>query len=117
MARATLITGGTLDRGNGVYKSTDAGKTWQHLGLEDTRHIQTMVVDTRDPNVVLVGALGDAQTKSDARGIFRSTDGGRTWSRTLYVDDETGIAKIARVDQPGCSWVWVVQTSGMPARP
>ena len=91
-----MITGGTLDRGNGVYKSTDAGKTWEHLGLEDTRHIQTMVVDTRDPNVVLVGALGDAQTKSDARGIFRSADGGRTWSRTLYVDDETGIAKIAR---------------------
>lgn len=91
-----MITGGTLDRGNGVYKSTDAGTTWEHLGLDDTRHIQTMVVDTRDPNVVLVGALGDAQTKSDARGIFRSTDGGRTWSRTLFVDDETGIAKIAR---------------------
>ncbi len=91
-----MISGGTIDRGNGVYKSTDAGKTWRHLGLEATRHIQTMVVDPRDANVVMIGALGDALRKSEARGIYRSTDGGRTWTKTLYVDDVTGIAKIAR---------------------
>ena len=91
-----MISGGTIDRGNGVYKSTDAGKTWQHLGLETTRHIQTIVVDPHDPAIVLVGALGDALHKSEARGIYRSTDGGRNWTKTLYVDDETGIAKIAR---------------------
>ncbi|MEP7380193.1 MAG: hypothetical protein ABI910_00835 [Gemmatimonadota bacterium] len=91
-----MISGGTLDRGNGVYKSTDAGKSWQHLGLEATRHIQTILVDPRDPDVVMVGALGDAMHTSDARGVFRSTDGGRTWTKTLYVDDQTGIAKLAR---------------------
>ncbi|MGH7656256.1 MAG: WD40/YVTN/BNR-like repeat-containing protein [Gemmatimonadaceae bacterium] len=90
------ITGGTLDQGNGVYKSADAGKTWQHLGLEQTRHISSIVVDPHDPNVVLIGALGEAMRKNDARGVFRSTDGGRTWAKTLYIDDATGVAKLAR---------------------
>ncbi|MEO7359981.1 MAG: hypothetical protein ABI120_06610, partial [Gemmatimonadaceae bacterium] len=91
-----MLTGGTLDQGNGVYKSLDAGKTWQHLGLDSTRHIQTMLVDTRDPNIVMIGSLGDPLTKNEARGVFRSTDGGTTWKRTLFVDDEIGIAKLAR---------------------
>ena len=91
-----MISGGTIDRGNGVYKSTDAGQTWQHLGLETTRHIQTIAIDPHDPAIVLVGALGDALRKRDARGVYRSTDGGTTWTKTLYVDDETGIAKLAR---------------------
>ncbi len=91
-----MITGGTLDQGNGVYKSVDAGATWQHLGLEATRHIQTMLVDPRNPDIVLVGALGDHVHKSDARGVFRSTDGGRSWTKALYIDDEIGIAKLAR---------------------
>ena len=91
-----MITGGTLDRGNGVYKSTDAGKTWAPLGLEGTRHIQTMLVDPRNPDVVLVGALGDHIQANDQRGVYRSTDGGRTWAKTLYIDDQTGIAKLAR---------------------
>ena len=91
-----MLTGGTLDQGNGVYKSVDAGRTWQHLGLALTRHIQTMLVDTRDANVVLVGALGDPITRSEWRGVFRSTDGGRSWSKTLFIDDATGIAKLAR---------------------
>ncbi len=91
-----MITGGTLDRGNGVYKSTDAGRTWVSLGLEGTRHIQTMLVDPRNPDVVLVGALGNHIHANDQRGVYRSTDGGRTWSKTLYVDDQTGIAKLAR---------------------
>jgi hypothetical protein len=89
------ITGGTLDQGNGVYKSVDAGKTWQHLGLEQTRHISSIVVDPRDPNIVLMGSLGEAMHKSDARGAFRSTDGGHTWTKTLYIDDVTGVAKLA----------------------
>ncbi len=91
-----MLTGGTLDQGNGVYKSVDAGKSWQHLGLAATRHIQTMLVDPKDANTVLVGALGDPITRSDMRGVFRSTDGGRTWSKTLFIDDATGIAKLAR---------------------
>ena len=96
-----MISGGTLDQGNGVYKSIDAGATWQPLGLEGTRHIQTILVDPRTPDVVLVGALGDHVHTSDQRGVFRSTNGGRAWTRTLYVDDETGIAKLARAhDMP-----------------
>ena len=91
-----MITGGTLDQGNGVYQSVDAGRTWQSIGLEGTRHIQTMLVDPRTPDVVLVGALGDHVHTSDQRGVFRTTDGGRTWQRTLYLDDQTGIAKLAR---------------------
>ncbi|HEX4936295.1 MAG TPA: hypothetical protein VFV33_24105, partial [Gemmatimonadaceae bacterium] len=90
-----MITGGTLDQGNGVYKSTDAGATWRAIGLADTRHIQTILVDPRTPDVLLVGALGDHIHANDARGIYRSTDGGRTWRKTLHVDDSTGIAKLA----------------------
>ena len=96
-----MISGGTLDQGNGVFKSIDAGAMWQPLGLEGTRHIQTILVDPRSPDVVMVGALGDHVHKSDQRGVFRSTDGGRSFTRTLYVDDETGIAKLSRAhDMP-----------------
>src|SRR6266581_4080937 len=81
--------------GNGVYKSTDAGKTWQHLGLDDTKQIPSMLVDPKDPNLVLIAALGDAHKKSETRGVFRSTDGGQTWTKTLYVDDTTGLQRLA----------------------
>ncbi|MEO7964714.1 MAG: hypothetical protein ABIT38_12505, partial [Gemmatimonadaceae bacterium] len=96
-----MISGGTLDQGDGVYKSTDAGKSWTSVGLEGTRHIQTMLVDPHSPDVVLVGALGDHVHANDMRGVFRSTDGGRTWTKTLFIDNETGIAKLARAfDMP-----------------
>ena len=91
-----MITGGTLDQGKGVYKSTNAGATWTALGLEGTRHIQTILADPRSADVVLVGALGDHVHASADRGVFRSTDGGRTWSKTLFVDSMTGVTKLAR---------------------
>jgi photosystem II stability/assembly factor-like uncharacterized protein len=90
-----LITGGGINEGNGVYKSTDAGKTWQHLGLDDTKQIPAILVDPHNPNLVLVAAQGNIHTHTDQRGLFRSTDGGKTWNKTLYVDNETGIQDIA----------------------
>src|SRR6184192_4485398 len=83
--------------GDGMYKSSDAGRTWRHIGLEGTEQIPSILVHPRDPNLVLVAALGGFfQTQSDARGIFRSIDGGATWVKTLYIDDKTGIGTLAR---------------------
>jgi len=90
-----LITGGGINEGNGVYKSSDAGKTWQHLGLDSTKQIPSILVDPHDPNLVMLAAQGDVHHKSESRGVFRSTDGGRTWTKTLYVDDSTGLQKLA----------------------
>ncbi|HEY3219142.1 MAG TPA: hypothetical protein VGJ80_00295 [Gemmatimonadales bacterium] len=84
-------------RGDGMYKSSDAGRTWRHIGLEATQQITSILIHPRDPNLVLVAALGGFfQTQSDARGVFRSTDGGANWVKTLYVDDKTGIGTLAR---------------------
>jgi photosystem II stability/assembly factor-like uncharacterized protein len=89
-----LITGGGINEGNGVYKSSDAGRTWQHSGLDDTKQIPSILVDPKDPNLVLLAAQGDVHRKSDTRGVYRSTDGGKSWTKTLYVDDSTGAQKI-----------------------
>jgi photosystem II stability/assembly factor-like uncharacterized protein len=76
--------------GNGVYRSDDGGDRWRHLGLEETRHIGKVEVHPRDPDVVYVAALGNLWAPSPERGVFRSTDGGATWDKVLYVDDLTG---------------------------
>jgi photosystem II stability/assembly factor-like uncharacterized protein len=91
-----IVTGGAINEGNGVYKSTDAGRSWRHLGLDATKQIPSMLVDPHDPNTVLVAAQGDIHVKSKSRGIFRSTDGGTTWTQALFVDDSTGVQKLAR---------------------
>ncbi len=82
--------------GNGVYRSDDGGKTWKHLGLDATRHIGRILVDPQDPNRVLVGALGHAFGPNPERGIYLTTDGGRTWKQVLKVDDNTGVVDLAR---------------------
>ena len=83
--------------GDGMYKSSDAGHTWRHIGLDTTQLIPAILVDPRDPNVVLVAALGGVfQSQSGARGAYRSTDGGATWVRTLYIDEQSGISTLAR---------------------
>ena len=105
-----MVTGGAINEGDGVYKSTDAGKTWQHAGLDATKQIPSIVVDPHDPNLVLIAAQGNIHQKSDSRGVYRSTDGGRTWTKTLYVDDETGIQKLARAyDRPAIIFATTVR--------
>ena len=76
--------------GDGMYKSTDAGKTWVHLGLRETQQIPNVAVDPRNPNVVFVAALGHPYGPNPERGIFRSTDGGKTFQKVLYIDEYTG---------------------------
>jgi photosystem II stability/assembly factor-like uncharacterized protein len=85
-------TRNSVSFGDGVYKSTDGGKTWQHMGLRDSERISRVLVHPRDPNVVYVGALGRAFGPNEERGVFMTTDGGKTWSKTLYVDSEHGVA-------------------------
>jgi photosystem II stability/assembly factor-like uncharacterized protein len=86
---------GDISYGDGVYKSLDAGKTWTHAGLEDTRHIGKVIVDPRHPEIVFVAALGHAFGPNEERGVFRSQDGGKTWQRVLYKDDKTGAIDVA----------------------
>src|SRR5262245_57125080 len=74
--------------GDGMYKSTDAGKTWTHIGLEETTKINKMVVDPKDPNLVVVSTQGDAT--HNGRGIYRTTDGGKTWENTLRPENTNG---------------------------
>jgi len=81
--------------GNGMYRSRDAGRTWNAIGLEDSRQIGRIIVDPNDPNTLLVAALGHAYGPNDVRGVYRSTDGGATWSRTLFHDRDTGAIDFA----------------------
>jgi photosystem II stability/assembly factor-like uncharacterized protein len=86
---------GNVSHGDGVYKSTDAGKTWMHLGLADTRQIGQIRIDPRDPNRVYVAALGHTFGPSRERGVYRSMDGGTTWKNVLAVNDSTGAVDLA----------------------
>lgn len=77
--------------GDGVYESTDGGKTWTHKGLSETGHISEVVMHPKDKNVLFVGALGDLWNESEHRGVYKSTDGGKTWTKSLFVDQRTGV--------------------------
>jgi len=81
--------------GNGVYKSTDAGKTWKHMGLEKTGRIGRVAIDPRNPDIVLVAALGHCYGPQKERGVFRTRDGGKTWEQVLFADENTGCFEIA----------------------
>jgi photosystem II stability/assembly factor-like uncharacterized protein len=84
-----------IAHGNGMYKTTDAGKHWSHIGLDDSYQIGKVLVDPRNPNVVFVAALGHAYEPNAERGVFRSTDGGAHWSKVLFKDDNTGAIDLA----------------------
>jgi photosystem II stability/assembly factor-like uncharacterized protein len=77
---------GNISNGDGVYKSTDAGKTWTNVGLKDTRHIGDVIIHPTDSNTVFVAALGHAYGPNAERGVYRTRDGGKTWEKVLYLD-------------------------------
>lgn len=81
--------------GNGVYKSTDAGKTWTHMGLDETGRIGRVIINPKDPDNVFVCALGRTTGPQQERGVYRTTDGGKTWQRTLFVDENTGCSGLS----------------------
>src|SRR6266849_5438133 len=80
----------SIQFGDGMYKSIDAGKTWKHIGLENTRQIGRVIVDPKNPNIVFVAALGHAYAANPDRGVYRSRDGGATWQKVLFKNDDVG---------------------------
>ena len=81
--------------GDGVYKSEDGGKTWHHMGLRETRYIGRIVVHPEDENTVYVAALGSLWGPNEERGLFKTTDGGKSWTKMLYENPHTGVVEVA----------------------
>jgi photosystem II stability/assembly factor-like uncharacterized protein len=81
--------------GDGVYKSIDSGKTWTNMGLAETRHISRIVINPGDPNIAYAAAMGHLWGSNEERGIYKTSDGGKTWQKILYVDENTGFADLA----------------------
>src|SRR4051812_37633944 len=104
-------------RGNGVYKSTDAGKTWTQAGLENTHAINALIVDPRNPDIVLVGVVGDFATGAE-RGVYKTTDGGKNWQHTLFNDNDSGVMDMtAAPDSPTVLYVTLQhRQAGPPVR-
>ena len=94
--------------GDGIYKSTDAGQTWTHMGLDKTGRIGRIVVNPRNPDVVFACALGHRYGPQQERGVYRTTDGGKTWERVLFADENTGCSRARR-------WTRTTRTSCSPA--
>lgn len=84
-----------LSVGNGMYRSNDAGKTWKWLGLKEVQQIGGLAVHPTDPNIVFVAALGHPYGPNEERGVYRSSDGGKTWSKSLYIDENTGAIQVS----------------------
>ncbi|TDB68863.1 WD40/YVTN/BNR-like repeat-containing protein [Arundinibacter roseus] len=89
------IRGVMTSHGDGVYKSTDAGKTWKHLGLPASRHIASVRIHPQNPDVVYVAVQGAAHAATEERGVYKTEDGGKTWTKILYVDTNTGCADLS----------------------
>ena len=106
---------GNVTHGDGVYKSTDAGKTWRNIGLTDTRHISRIRIHPSDPDLVYVAALGHAFGQNEERGIFRSKDGGDTWDKILYKSDRAGAADLSMdITNPRIMYAAIWQTLREP---
>ncbi len=89
------VRGVMTSYGDGVYKSTDAGKTWKNIGLANTRHIADVVVHPNNPDVVYIAAQGTVHGPNNDRGVYKSTDAGATWRKTLFINDSTGVSSLA----------------------
>ena len=81
--------------GIGILKSSDKGKTWQHVGLSDSQHIGRIIINKNNPNEVVIGVIGHLYSKNKQRGVYKTTDGGKTWKNTLFIDDMTGVIDIS----------------------
>jgi photosystem II stability/assembly factor-like uncharacterized protein len=111
---------GAANLGDGVWRSDDGGRTWRHIGLSDTAHIGAILVDPNNPDVALVAALGNAYARDPHRGVYLTTDGGQTWTKTLYKDDTTGAISLAYdAARPGVVYaaLWHHQAALPPAPP
>ena len=84
----------SLNIGEGIFKSLDAGKTWKRIGLEKTRNIHRIIIDPNNPNTIYVGAIGNPYATHPERGVFKTTDGGATWEKILYTNDTSGCADL-----------------------
>jgi len=93
MGETTIRT--DVSYGDGVYKSTDGGKTWTHCGLTETRHIGQVRIHPKNPDIVFVAALGHAFGQNEERGVYKSTDGGKSWRKTLYKSDKAGAVDLS----------------------
>ena len=81
--------------GDGIYRSLDAGKTWTNMGLRDSKHIGRVVIDSRDPNIVYAAVVGHLWGPNKERGVYKTTDGGKTWSNVLFINEDTGVIDLA----------------------
>ena len=84
----------SMNLGMGIFKSVDAGKTWQHMGLEATKTIHRIIIDPKDPNMIYVGAMGDPFTANEHRGLYKTIDGGQHWEKILFSNNTSGIGDL-----------------------
>jgi photosystem II stability/assembly factor-like uncharacterized protein len=106
--------------GDGVYKSLDGGKSWQKMGLEATQHIGRIVIHPKNPDVVYVAALGQLWGPNAERGVYKTTDGGKTWAQVLKINEDTGVSDIAldpESPETLCSGSTAVERAGRFTRP
>ncbi|HET9392566.1 MAG TPA: YCF48-related protein [Candidatus Rubrimentiphilum sp.] len=106
---------GDFSTGDGIYKTTDAGKTWAYAGLRDTHTTTALAIDPRDPNVVYASSMGHVFAPNAERGVFKTTDGGKTWTKVLFVDENTGANDVVMdVRNPNVLYATMWQASRKP---